>query len=388
MPNLKPRSVTVNVGIASQSYQNLSQGESALGSLAVVTKIITNNRIHSMSRSSELISPSKGTQHYLKSMGQPEKPGPTMSQLMVWAKAQSESYIKPTLKHMRDTRYADGSVVLREIPHRIFLLQRSDKTRTDCPFCREQADPFLAEYDYMNMIFSQNLGPYDAASFLLRPRRLPSGGHNNQAETTSFLSSLGPNLLDDLPIGATLFSNQLAGNSQSHLHFQLIGCLLPIAEYVGHSATGRQSSWSPTGIGEADYVMVDNYERDNKVSSKEKPFSYLQGCLLRGSAKGVANSAVHYLSVARDRVTDRFNFTAWRDEQTNAIVMYVVLRDPKTLETTSNQPPHTVGALSTAGLIIDESFANNASKPFNYKEFVNLMATKIMPPCSEAFPVN
>lgn len=324
-----------------------------------------------------------------------QPPGARLAELMLEVQRQSAPYMVPALKDMRDEIVADGAVEVRRMPNRASLLRAPENKSEDCPFCRDQAAPFLVEYDYGGMVLSQNLGPYDPCSLLLRPRRLSDGGHNTQAETPQFLARFGPRLLEDLPEGVTLFSNQLAGNSQLHLHFQLVGRLVPVSKLLSDHGNQSDLDWASTGMADVEFALIEpSFQGYSAAESSHEgelrntiPTAHLSGCLLRGSAEGVARAGAYYLEVAKDQVSDRFNLTAWRDPVSQKLVMYLVLRNPRTLYSSQAQLPHTVGALSTAGLVMDESSPVEQPQPFDYQQFVAYMAEKILPPYRAAFPV-
>lgn len=307
-----------------------------------------------------------------------------LADLVQEAGMQSAPFISPALKDMRDESYAQGMVVVRRMPNRGHFFKQAMGLVRECPFCRKKATAFLEEYSYLGLKLSQNLGPYDPNSFLLRPPAMPSGGHETQADTVQFLARLGAKVLSDLPQGMTLFSNQLAGNSQAHLHLQLVGCLPPVSTLLSDENKNKLLGWSATGLEAVEYAVLDARDTAGSVL----PLSHFSGCLLKGAPEGVAQAAVHYLTTAEEAGSNRFNFTAWRDPLSNQAAMFIVLRNPKSLRSDANQLPHTVGALSTAGLVMDESSPADAPQVFDYVKFAHYMEEKTLPVCRSAFPVS
>lgn len=306
-----------------------------------------------------------------------------LADLVLQVSAQSAPYVAPALAGMRDETFAQGMVVVRRMPNRVRLLRQSVAGLGNCPFCRKRATFFLQEYNYQSWIFSQNLGPYGPNSFLLRPPAQPGGGHYTQADTVQFLSRLGGAVLSDLPGGMTFFSNHLAGNSQAHLHFQLLGCLPPVAKLLSDEDKSSVLAWDETGFLGAEYAMLDG----KNTANGSLPLSHFLGCFLRGTPEGVAKAAGHYLTVARQYGNERFNFTSWRDAASKQIAMFIVLRNANNLAWRLDRLPNIVGAMATAGFVVDEFATRERCQPFDYDRHVNYMAENTLPVCRSAFPI-
>lgn len=303
-----------------------------------------------------------------------------LSQLILAIQEQGAQYVAPTLRGMRDEEYAQGYVTRRHLPNRSILLRQVRLPAGKCPFCQDRASAFLVELEYRGFILSQNLGPYDQLSLLLRPARLPGGGHNTQRETIDFLEAHGAQVLGDLPAGMTLFSNHLAGNSQDHLHLQLIGRSLPIAK-LGDRKACPDLVWSPTGLAGAEYLLLGS----GMHAAAGEPINHFSGCLLNGSSVGVVQAAVHYLKASVKSISDKYNFTAWREPADGSASIFIVMRRPDAGARDPSRKVFAVGAMAVSGLVVDESA--DVSEPLVYDDYLAELAMETLPPNPRVFPI-
>jgi len=290
--------------------------------------------------------------------------------------------VSHALLDMRDSVVANGYILLRKLPNRTLLLKKQLANKSDCPFCKTPSTEFLEELDYHGLLVSQNLGPYDHCSILLKPPPPEKGPHRTQSDTLNLISELGPILFHELPEGVTILSNQRAGNSQEHLHLQIVGQLLPISKLVqqDHQETGL--NWSATGIAGVEYCLKP------KVLPKYQPYQYTEhfsGCLLKGEPKEVTVALCHYIQSAdKNNITDKFNFTAWKNAD-STVTIFVVLRSLDEVKPNKKALPSSVGALAVSGFVVDES--NTDLGEFDYGTFVRYLSDKVLAPI-EVFPVD
>ncbi|MEJ2741950.1 MAG: hypothetical protein P8176_05565 [Gammaproteobacteria bacterium] len=280
---------------------------------------------------------------------------------------QGRAWIAETLVDTTDRALADGFLIMRHLPNRRILLHRHHQP--GCPFCRERATAFLIERFYHGLLLSQNLGPYGPCSLILRSRT-----HHTQAETAHFIRTHGANLLLDLPHNMTLFCNQLAGNSEEHFHLQYLGQLLPIAK-LSASPSPIYLDWQMHSTTGAQWAILDG--SDSKQNHSAAPVQHFLGIVLRGDATPVAALAAEYLHRAEKLGMQRFNFSAWRDTDTNLNYIFITLRAPDTLRTRHPLFPILIGALAIGGLLTDGRQAE-AVTDFDYHAFCSFMHTKTL----------
>lgn len=269
-----------------------------------------------------------------------------------------------------DTIQADGFIRTRHQPQRRKLLKALEKP--GCPFCREQATDFLIEYPYHGLILSQNLAPYGALSLILRTRL-----HHRQDEIIEFVESHCRKLLAELPTNTTLYCNQFAGNSQPHLHLQYLNQLLPIAQLTAQEQTKCSLRWTTDDKFSTRFATIDG--ADAKMNPKALPILHFWGCFITGTAQNAPAAVAHYLRSAVAQGFDRFNFAAWRLENSNQFAFYIALRNPETIRSRHPDFPVLFGALTTSGFITEERIPDQMPK-FDYIEFANYARTKLLAP--------